>query len=772
MPMLRSPVSGPLPTRPRRSAITVVGMFVCLGWWLVLNAPAAHAAAASVYLNVPIAQPERPANLPDDDQLQTAPHDPSKFLDVQSFVNGITWTSWGEATATGTGTVKVNSSDTRPGHAQPYASQSAPVVITAGGLTTCGGQQLYTSYHLTLSGATPALRDFADAETRTLPCRLHALNYYAGYEQVAHTTGDCLFHGVSEALPHGFGYFDYCRMGWQGWGQSTTTGTGIGRAIALPSGCDGRHGECDYGIRVTLSQPAWCPAYGMSYTRERLEVFGRGDLTTASFIAPGEERSLRATIGHSPRRVSIEQVRASQHCRLPDARAAVRARAHSAAPSTVYLNQPGLSSAVEPRAFPVAEYNDPHDPNTLAESRILSASWSGWGAATATAQGEAHVQWADANTGPDNLQEVTLPVVITASGSQTCGGVMVYTGLSKATAPPHFSQVQTDEDVGPCRVHAGAYVAGQQERTDPNGCFFKGLKETIIRSPFSLDYCAMHWHGWGQATTTGLGVARIGFKQYGLRVRLSQIRTCQRWGATYTQETAEVWGAGEAITGQGNVSDSEAAKLTALIGRAGQPHKTLRLSLPGRAGCASTASTAGAASSVSAQAAHDAEALAERIEAAGRRGSPAWRSVERVSGCCGVRSIEVRERARVNAHGQYGSYFLWLVRQPGLPEGVAKVSITEAVTKRLAYREHEPHYELLYDFALAPEHPTGPWQIATTYPWEHNEGGTVTASTGGHDYHLTLAELGTLYGQALQVLAKAEQHKPVGQEAYLWPPQL
>jgi hypothetical protein len=184
------------------------------------------------------------------------------------------------------------------------------------------------------------------------------------------------------------------------------------------------------------------------------------------------------------------------------------------------------------------------------------------------------------------------------------------------------------------------------------------------------------------------------------------------------------------------------------------------------------AASQAAASSVSEQAARDAATLAGRIEALARHGSPDWRSVIRVNGCCGVRTVEVRARARMNSQGQYGSYFLLVVKQPG---GIAKVSLLEGVTKRFAYREHEPHYDLLYQFALSAQHVPGrpgPWQLGTTYPLENNVGGTVTASTGGHGYHLTLAELGTLYGQALQVLAKAEQHKPVGQEAYLWPPSL
>jgi hypothetical protein len=277
------------------------------------------ATVASVYLNVPLAHPERPATIPNYELNDPDTHDPAKFLSVQSHVDGVSWSSWGGSTATGSGKVVVSSSDTRPGHAQPYVSQSVAVSIVASDLVSCGGQQLYTAYTLTLSGAEAEPRDFALVRTRSLPCRMQALTYYAGIEKVANTTGDCLFHGVTEQLPSGFGYLDYCRMQWKGWGNSSTVGTGIARAVTLPTSCDG-HEECDYGVRVHLDQPEWCPAYGMSYTRERLEVFGAGvplssePQTRTGAVSPSVERRLRATIGHGRARVFYEGVRGSQGC--------------------------------------------------------------------------------------------------------------------------------------------------------------------------------------------------------------------------------------------------------------------------------------------------------------------------------------------------------------------------------------------------------------------------------------------------------------------------
>jgi hypothetical protein len=303
----------------RRSHVWTRAYLILIALLLVSGSSSAMADSIGVYLNVPMAHPERPTTIPGYELNKPDTHDLTKFLSVQSHVDGITWSSWGASTATGSGQIDVSSSDTRPGHAQPYVSQSAAVSIVAGDPVSCGGRQLYTAYTLTLTGADPEPRDFSYIKERSLPCRMQALSYYAGIEKVANTTGDCLFHGVTEQLPSGFGYLGYCRMKWNGWSNSSTVGTGIARAVTLPTTCDG-HEECDYGIRVRLSEPAWCPAYGMSYTQERLEVFGRGmplssePQTRTGVVAPSIERSLKATIGHGRPRVFYDHAQASQHC--------------------------------------------------------------------------------------------------------------------------------------------------------------------------------------------------------------------------------------------------------------------------------------------------------------------------------------------------------------------------------------------------------------------------------------------------------------------------
>jgi hypothetical protein len=190
------------------------------------------------------------------------------------------------------------------------------------------------------------------------------------------------------------------------------------------------------------------------------------------------------------------------------------------------------------------------------------------------------------------------------------------------------------------------------------------------------------------------------------------------------------------------------------------------LVLAGGAGSPSAAAQADAVSPVSAQAARDARALAARIEADARRGSPAWRYVERVSGCCGVRAIEVRERARVNASGQVGTYFLTLVRQRH--PAIAKVSIVEGVTSRGAYRTRAPHYELLYAVGLAPERRY--WTLVTSHAHHADDRYTTDQVAFHHEEaELTAGGLAVLYGQAVQVLTKAEHHLPVSDEEYLRP---
>jgi hypothetical protein len=252
---------------------------------------------------------------------------------------------------------------------------------------------------------------------------------------------------------------------------------------------------------------------------------------------------------------------------------------------TVYLNQPRLNEPVRPASVFFGE-------SASATATLRGLSWSSWGGDTAAGSGQAFITWLETGS---HHGEATVPVIVTAGGRQECGGLSVYTTVEMQlapgqAAPPHFTAVQRDKEIQRCQIHAGSYVAGHEERTDPRGCFFAGLSHHLLfrhvgSFPSGIFYCAMRWKGWGSATATGVGVARKGEQQYGLRVVLSDIRWCTPWGVSYTRETAELWGDAERFGGQGNVTRRAAAHLEFLIGRAGQPHRRAHDSAPASAHC-------------------------------------------------------------------------------------------------------------------------------------------------------------------------------------------
>jgi hypothetical protein len=165
-------------------------------------------------------------------------------------------------------------------------------------------------------------------------------------------------------------------------------------------------------------------------------------------------------------------------------------------------------------------------------------------------------------------------------------------------------------------------------------------------------------------------------------------------------------------------------------------------------------------------AAHDAESLASRIQADARRGGPAaMTSVKVVKGCCGVRGLELYERARAGSFARYGAYYLEVVTGRG--GKLEKVRIIEYPTHR-GYNFTGEASSRTYSFGIAPT--MGQWSIVTGHAY-HPDDRYTTAKVAYHyeEAQLTTAELQALYTQALTVLTKAEHHAPVSQETYLHP---
>lgn len=165
-------------------------------------------------------------------------------------------------------------------------------------------------------------------------------------------------------------------------------------------------------------------------------------------------------------------------------------------------------------------------------------------------------------------------------------------------------------------------------------------------------------------------------------------------------------------------------------------------------------------------AAHDAQNLAARIQAAARRrGSTAMTSVKVITGCCGVRALEVFERARPGSVPRYGVYYLGLVTKPG--GRIEKITLSEDTTKR-GYRLGAATDGPEYSFGLGPGH--GNWSIVVGHAHHHDDRYT-TEKVAYHyeEAQLTAEGLQALYAQALAVLTKAERHAPVSEEVYLHP---
>jgi hypothetical protein len=174
---------------------------------------------------------------------------------------------------------------------------------------------------------------------------------------------------------------------------------------------------------------------------------------------------------------------------------------------------------------------------------------------------------------------------------------------------------------------------------------------------------------------------------------------------------------------------------------------------------------AGSPPEVIKQVAHDAQSLAMRIRHDARRGgSVSMTAVKVVKGCCGVRALEVYERARPGSFAHYGVTYLQLVTQGA---SIQKVAIHEFTTKR-GYRFGEAYGETPYSIDIGPTQ--GHWSISVGHAYhpdeEYTTGKVVLHS---QEAELTAAELQVLYAQALAVLTKAEHHAPVSEEAYLHP---
>jgi hypothetical protein len=253
---------------------------------------------------------------------------------------------------------------------------------------------------------------------------------------------------------------------------------------------------------------------------------------------------------------------------------------------TVHLNQPDALDPVRPASLHIREYISSNS-RLAVFSEASGITWSSWGASSAHGTGQARVERVtiEPDPAPRVIEEATLPVEVIASRLERCGGFTVYAALevrplAGVQPPQYFSLVQEDNQVYRCAVHASYYFLGEpEEKRLPRGeCLYSGLHHFDLRTQKELgivqpdSYCAMHWKGWGTNSATGVGIAVIGHRMFGARVRLQRIRFCPGFSVGYSRETSELWGPGEPYDGSDKVPLGKVPRLEALIGRKGQLH--------------------------------------------------------------------------------------------------------------------------------------------------------------------------------------------------------
>jgi hypothetical protein len=270
---------------------------------LLMRSEQARADPAPVYLNAPFA--DRGAEPTEFSPNRGPSPGGTASLPGLGYVRGLTWTSWGGTRATGVGRVRLLNDRT----------SASSVTVTLGGLESCAGVMIYTSYSLELGVGAQRPRYWPSGQTGRFPCFISAGAYIpqSPLARVPEAQGSCVFHGLavrsqgapglpwlvgtdetpdvkwSPHLPRGSAYSLFCRTQWTKWGEPIVTGRGVLR-----------NGVKQWGVKVQLSQPAWCRQLGVAYNRLTMTVYGNGEpITGHGNISKGDANRLRGDIGRS-----------------------------------------------------------------------------------------------------------------------------------------------------------------------------------------------------------------------------------------------------------------------------------------------------------------------------------------------------------------------------------------------------------------------------------------------------------------------------------------
>lgn len=278
------------------------------------------------------------------------------------------------------------------------------------------------------------------------------------------------------------------------------------------------------------------------------------------------------------------------------------------ASAAVYLNAPFADRGLEPTEFSPTSGPGPGAASLPGVGYVQALKWTSWGGPEATGTGRVRLL-------TDRTSAST--VSVTLRGARNCGGVMAYSTYSLqlpqgSQQPRYWPSGQTGGF--PCRISAGAYIPGSALARRPEaqgGCVFHGLEihnqgapglpwlayifeppaiswnPGLPRGSAYSGFCRMQWSTWGAQTVTGKGVLRTGVKQWGVKVQVGQPAWCRGLGVAYSRLVMTLYGSGEPISGQGNISQGAANRLRSEIHRPGLSRRTYRQLEPASAGCTS-----------------------------------------------------------------------------------------------------------------------------------------------------------------------------------------
>lgn len=252
--------------------------------------------------------------------------------------------------------------------------------------------------------------------------------------------------------------------------------------------------------------------------------------------------------------------------------------------TTVAINDPASTGPVEPVEFGPAE-------ESLTDY-IQHIKWSGWGGPTASGEGGVMTSHTEAS--------ITSPVKILLSGLTTCVGFPIYTQYSLTVAPGapvgvNWSRWQ--HGTYPCDLLASGYRPGEGGKAAAGGCLsLRAGSWTPRRAP---SMCRAKWANFGTSpVAVGKGVARGDEEDWAGEFTFSDVEWCHTGSSndalSYTQMSITTYGnpipAGRhppEIRGEDpyNVSEREADRLRARIGRPGFKRKSYRHVGPIERGC-------------------------------------------------------------------------------------------------------------------------------------------------------------------------------------------